>query len=84
MLGKQRSRRALCNSLQSFPCEKGFYADEAWRGLCIGSVQCIKDNGIEGFVGLVTSRLGESVDYGDYRHKDPHEIRAILCGDPGT
>ena len=72
-----------CWECPSFPCAEGFFAEDAWKGLCIGSVQCIKENGIAGFVGRVASRLGESVDYGDYRFKNGHEIRVLLFGDLG-
>ena len=68
-----------CWQCEDFPCDKGFFADGAWKGLCIGCVQCIKDRGIESFVELVTARLGKVVEYGEYRHKDPKQIKAMLC-----
>lgn len=54
-----------CWQCQCFRCDKGFFADEAWRGLCIGSVQCIKERGIEGYVEALVSRLGHVVEYGE-------------------
>ena len=72
-----------CWQCEHFPCDKGFYADDAWKGLCIASVQCVKDNGLQAYVDLLTSRLGTDVDYGDYRFKDAEEIRTIFCGDSG-
>jgi len=72
-----------CWQCEKFSCNKGFFADadKAWRGLCIGSVQCIKDYGIESYVDRLVSRLGKDVEYGDYRFRDPQEIKTMLCGD---
>lgn len=71
-----------CWQCQDFPCDKGFFGDKAWRGLCIGCIESIKDKGIEVFVGVLISSLGEVVDYGEYRFRDPVEIKAMLLGDP--
>lgn len=73
-----------CWECDDFLCNKGFFADghdPAWRGLCIGSVQCIKGLGIGAYVECLVSRLGKAVEYGEYRYKDPEEIRQILCGE---
>ena len=67
----------LCEDL---PCDSGFFADEAWRGLCIGLVQCIRERGMEQFVSLVEARLEKVVDYGEYRHKTEQEVLAMLRG----
>jgi len=69
-----------CWQCDIFPCEKGFFADKVWRGLCIGFTQCIKDKGIEKFVGLVESKLGKVIDYGEFRFKKEEQIAAILHG----
>lgn len=73
-----------CWQCEEFPCGEGFFADDekAWRGIAIGSVQSVQDCGIDRYVDRVVSRLGKVVEYGDYRHKDPHQIRAMLCEDP--
>lgn len=71
-----------CWECGEFPCGKGYFADDAWKGLCIGSVQAIKDHGLRRYIELVTTILGSDVEYGDYRFKDPDEIRAILAGEP--
>ena len=76
-----------CWQCESFACDKGFFAaddDPAFRGLCIGSVQCIREIGIESYVERLVSTLGGAIDYGDYRYKDPEEITAMLRGDSGT
>ncbi len=67
-----------CWQCAIFPCEKGFFADEEWKGLCIGFVQCIKDKGIEEFVSLVQSKLGKMIEYGDFRFKKKQEIATML------
>lgn len=69
-----------CWQCESFPCGKGFFADEAWKGLCIGFVQCIKEMGVEKFLSLVESKLGKAIEYGDFRFKDEQEIATMLRG----
>jgi hypothetical protein len=73
-----------CWQCEEFPCDKGFYADEAWKGLCIGAVQCVKDIGIREYVDRLVARLGRTVDYTEYRNKAPEEITAILGGDASS
>jgi len=68
-----------CWQCRDFPCDKGFFADEEWKGLCIGFVKCIKNRGVEKFVGLVESRLGKKVEYGEFRFKNDEEIVRLLC-----
>ena len=67
-----------CWECPDFPCEKGFFGEKAWRGLNIGCAETIKEKGIEVYVSLVTSSFGDPVDYGDYRFKDPNEIKILL------
>lgn len=67
-----------CWDCNSFPCDRGYFADEAWQGLCKGFTQRIRDEGIEKFVSLVQSKLGKAVEYGDLRFKDEKEIVATL------
>ena len=67
-----------CWQCDVFPCEKGFFADEEWKGLCIGFVQCIKDKGIGEFATLVQSKLGKVIEYGDFRFKREQEIVTML------
>lgn len=69
-----------CWQCDTFPCDKGFFADEEWKGLCRGFVQCIKDKGIEEFISLVQSKLGKVIEYGEFRFKHEQEIVAILRG----
>jgi len=71
-----------CWHCEAFPCDKGYFADEEWEGLCRGFVQCIKDKGVEKFANLVQSKLGERIEYGDFRFKKEQEIAGILYG-PG-
>ncbi len=73
-----------CWECGAFPCGDGFFGDDAWRGLCIGSVQCIKAHGLEGYVDRLVARVGRSVELGDYRHKSPEEVQRLLCGGPDS
>ena len=74
-----KNGRDGCWDCENFPCDKGFFGDSAWKGLCTGCVQSIKDYGIGTFLSLVNSTFGEIVDYGEYRFRDPEEIKMILC-----
>ena len=71
-----------CWQCEEFPCDNGFFADsnKMWRGLCVGSAQCIQDYGLEGYVDRMVSRLGNDVDYLEYKFKDIQEIKSVLCG----
>ena len=75
-----------CWECKDFPCDNGFFAvaDEVWGGLCRGCVQSIRNNGIESYVDLVVSRMGDVVEYGDYRFRNEQEIVTMLSGDAGT
>ena len=68
-----------CWQCPCFPCGRGYFAGEEWSGLCVGFVQAIKDSNVEAFAALVRSRLGEIVEYGDYRFKDPQEIKKAIA-----
>ena len=72
-----------CWQCEKFPCDNGYFADDnrRWRGLCVGSAQCVKDYGIESYVDRVVSRLGKDVEHAKYQYKEPQEIQIILCGD---
>jgi hypothetical protein len=70
-----------CWQCADFPCGKGFYGDEAWRGLNVGCVQMVKEMGRERFGRFVLERLKKGFDYGYLRYQTPDGIRAILSGD---
>jgi hypothetical protein len=67
-----------CWECDEFPCEHGYFGDAAWRGICIGSLECIRDLGPAEFVARLVSKVGTHMEIGDYRHRDPTEIRAWL------
>ena len=67
-----------CWECGEFPCEKGFFADEAWRGFNIGSVRAIRNMGLAVYLRRALATLGEDVDIGDYRFKTPEEIRKLF------
>jgi hypothetical protein len=68
-----------CWECEGVPCDKGYFAGPEWSGLCSGFTQVIRDQGVEALACLVTSRLGEIVEYGDYRLRQSQEVKAILC-----
>ena len=59
------------------PFAHGCYANE-WRGLNVGLVQLIKDEGVEAFLNLVSARFGEVADFQLYQAKEPQEVIAML------
>jgi hypothetical protein len=77
-----------CWQCESFPCDVGYFATaagtpgEAWRGLCVASVQLIRELGAERFERLIGAAHG-TIDYGVYRHRSPCEMRAILAQPTG-
>lgn len=76
-----------CCECDELPCHKGFFAEAgepAWRGLCIGSVRSVREQGLERYVQSVLSRMGCLVEYSDCRYRAPEEIVALLCGQEGT
>jgi hypothetical protein len=78
------SRKGLdgCWLCDEFPCNNGFFEDgddPAFRGICIGSVQCIKDCGLERYIELAAAKLGPVIEYGDHRYLDPEGVRRTLC-----
>lgn len=68
-----------CWECDEFPCEHGYFADTAWRGICIGSVETIRSFGRTSFIARLVSRVGTRMEMGDYRHRDPAEVRDWLA-----
>jgi len=69
---------AGCWECDDFPCDRGFFADEAWRGFNIGSVQAIRDLGMAEYIRRAVAVLGRHVDIGEYRFKTPEEIHGLF------
>lgn len=67
-----------CWDCNEFPCRKGYYGDEAWRGLNLAFAQTIRERGVATLMAQVSSMLGDPVEYGDYRFRAPEEIVALL------
>jgi len=67
-----------CWQCEEFPCGKGFFGDEAWRGLCIGFCRVIRESGVEACIEKVRAVMGERVDCGDYRNREAEEIVEVL------
>ena len=69
-----------CAYCDAFPCDKGMYGNEEWRGLGIASVQCVAEHGLEGYVAILASRYGDVVEFEPFKGKSPQEAREMLCG----
>ena len=69
-----------CWECAEFPCDKGMFGSEEWRGLGIASVECIKEHGLEGYVAILAARFGGVVAFEPFQSKSPQEARAMLCG----
>jgi hypothetical protein len=82
-----------CWQCEDFPCPHGFFSQEAddstpwitsseYRGVCVGSVRCIRRYGLREFVGRVLTNLGTKVDYGhEFRFRAVGEMEALVRGD---
>ena len=71
-----------CWECERFPCDKGYFADEAWRGLCIGCVTAIREVGRERFISAAREAFGETTNYGDRRYRTSDDVRDELGSDP--
>jgi hypothetical protein len=69
-----------CWKCECFPCDKGYLGDEKWKGVIIGFVKCIREDGAEKFYGTVKSRLGNSINYHDHTSKSEQKIIDMLRG----
>jgi hypothetical protein len=69
-----------CWQCGEFACTQGMFGSEDWRGLGIGSVECIKEHGLEGYVTILTSRYGDVVEFEPFQSKSPQEVKMLLCG----
>jgi len=69
-----------CWQCDKAPCENGYFdpSNEAWKGLCRGFVHCIKKVGSKEFLRLVESKMGRTVEYGEFRFKKEQEIIELL------
>jgi hypothetical protein len=67
-----------CWQCETYPCDAGYFTDEAWRGLCRGFIQTIKDNGIDEYIRRFNSRFGKTIELGELRYKTEQETLAML------
>jgi hypothetical protein len=72
-----------CWQCDKAPCEHGYFdlSNEAWAGFSRGFVQCIKKVGSKEFLRFVESKMGRTVEYGDFRFKKEREIIELLLDD---
>ncbi|NOZ67741.1 MAG: DUF3795 domain-containing protein [Deferribacteres bacterium] len=68
-----------CWQCETFPCDRGYFGDEKWRGICLGFAHCIRAVGPEEFFGIVESTLGRELDYEDYLYRDVKDVVKMLC-----
>ena len=69
---------AGCWLCEDFPCDRGYFNDEQWKGVITGFARCVKKMGEEKFSGIVESKLGKSICYEDYLDKTEQEIINML------
>ena len=69
-----------CWECDAFPCDKGFPEDsDGFRGFFVGIVLAVQELGLERYVQRVATRMGQPVKYGDWRDKNPEDVRRFLC-----
>jgi hypothetical protein len=75
-----------CWECRDVPCVQGYLAESnrEWRGMCVGSLECIRELGLQEYVRQVSDRLGAEIEYGEYRFKSPEECKEVFCGTEGT
>lgn len=75
-----------CWQCAEFPCNKGHFSesDAAWSGVSLGSVECVKRYGLPTYLKRLMSRVGNVLEYGEYRFRTPEEIVEAYCGTEGT
>ena len=69
-----------CWECDDFPCDNGYFGEEhgGWRGLCVASVQYVREHGREALADLVVRKHGAQMDHSPYMHKTPKEALRIL------
>lgn len=70
---------AGCWQCDRFPCARGYFTDEAWRGLAVGCCTVAAAFGPDELRHCM-ERLGDSVDYGAYRHQRARDFVRMLYG----
>jgi len=74
-----------CWECDTFPCDKGFPeepASDGFRGLFVGKVLAVQELGIESYVHRVITRMGVPVEYGNWQHEAPEDVKRLLCDIP--
>lgn len=69
-----------CWQCESFPCDKGYFINEEWKGVITGFAKCARDMGPEAFHELVKSKLGESINFEEYLSMSYQKIIDMLRG----
>jgi len=68
-----------CWECRQFPCSKGTFGTEAWRGLSLGCSASVKRLGPSLFAERVLARMGERLDFEQFRRKSADEVARLLC-----
>ncbi|NPV08613.1 MAG: DUF3795 domain-containing protein [Anaerolineae bacterium] len=69
---------AGCWDCAGFPCDKGPFGSDEWRGLATALTAGVKQHGEARLVGLVRERLGDPLEYGRFRGMTAEAITDIL------
>ena len=70
-----------CWQCDRFPCDEGFATDghePGFRGFWIASVQCAREHGLQRYVAMVRTGLGQSFDHAEYRWQSAEVIARLL------
>ena len=68
-----------CWDCDEFPCAKGPYGSAEWRGLSVGCAKSAKCLGPAVFAERAKSRMGNPIDFGQFRSKAIDDVMALLC-----
>jgi hypothetical protein len=68
-----------CWECGDFPCSAGPYGSEEWRGLSVGCATSVKCLGAALYASRTVARMGNPIDFAQYRGKSVDEITSLLC-----
>jgi hypothetical protein len=69
---------AGCWECESFPCDKGYFVDEKWKGVITGFARCVREDGAEKLYEFIKSRFGNSINYHDLTSISEEKILKML------
>lgn len=72
-----------CWECSDFPCAQGQYGSGEFSGLCVGCAASVKRLGVATYAERVKARLGNPMDFAQFRGKSAEEIEALLSDGQG-